>query len=183
MDVPLPDNSPTDRAAEFVRLLAAYERRLTGYVVALMPNWNDAEDIIQQTKLRLWEQFQTYDPSKDFGTWACVIARYEVQTFRKRAIRSRVHFSQEFIDRVSGQLTRSMEKADERISLLEQCLRKLSEWQRDLLWRCCVAGDSTIQVASQLGRKNEATRKALLRVRRKLYRCIEAAQRREAKPS
>lgn len=177
------DQASKDRGTEFVRLLAAHERRLTGYVVALMPNWNDAEDIIQQTKLRLWEQFDSYDPTKDFGTWACVIARYEVQTFRKRTARSHVHFSQEFIDRVSEQLAKAIEKSDARVSLLEECLRKLAEWQRDLLWRCCVAGDSTIQVAFQLGRKNEATRKALLRIRRGLYRCMEAAQRREANRS
>lgn len=174
---------PHNRAAEFVRLLATYERCLNGYVVALVPNWNDAEDIVQQTKLRLWEQFETYDPKRDFGTWACVIARYEVQTFRKRTARSRVHFSQEFIDRVSGELTTAIAKSDARIPLLEECLEKLAEWQRDLLLRCCGAGESTIQVASQLGRTNESTRKALLRVRRKLYRCIEAAQRREVERS
>jgi RNA polymerase sigma-70 factor, ECF subfamily len=174
------DNSSNQCAAEFVRLLAANERRLGHYVATLVPNWNDAEDILQQTKLRLWEQFENYDRQKDFGVWACVIARYEVLAFRTRAARSRVQFSQAFIDRVSAELTKATAEPDTRLALLQDCVKKLSDWQRDLLRRCCMAGDSTKQVASQLGRTTESTRKALLRIRRALYRCIEVAQRKEA---
>jgi RNA polymerase sigma-70 factor, ECF subfamily len=177
-------NSASDnRAADFVRLLAAHEHCLSTFVLALAPNWNDAEEIIQQTKLRLWEQFDTYDPTKNFGAWACVIARYEVLTLRTRSARSRLQFSQEFVDRVSGDLTQTAPEADSRLAYLDACLQKLTAWQRDLVWRCCVAGDSTKKVAEQLGRQMEATRKALLRARRKLFRCIEAAQRAEAQPS
>jgi RNA polymerase sigma-70 factor, ECF subfamily len=174
------DNATEDRGANFVRLLAAHEHRLGSYVLALVPNWNDSEEIIQQTKLRLWEQFGTYDPTKDFGVWACVIARYEVLTFRTRSARSHVHFSQALIDRMSGELTQTAAESDARLGFIEECLKKLTQWQRDLLWRCCVAGDSTRAVASDLGRKADATRQALLRIRRKLYHCIEDARQKEA---
>lgn len=173
-------NATEDRGAKFVQLLAANEHRIGSYVLALIPNWNDAEEIIQETKLRLWEQFGTYDPEKDFGTWACVIARYGVMTFRTRAARSRIQFSQELVDRLSGELPQIVAESDARLAFVEQCLKKLTRWQRDLLWRCCVAGDSTERVASQLGRKAGSTRQALLRIRRKLYLCIEDAQQKEA---
>jgi RNA polymerase sigma-70 factor, ECF subfamily len=179
----MPDNHPDTVAAEFVRLLAAHERRLGSFVATLVPNWNDAEDIVQQTKVRLWEQFGAYDRQRDFGTWACVIARYEVLAFRTRTVRSRVHFSQEFVDRVSGEMAKRAPESDSRLAFLEDCLKKLTQWQRDLLWRCCVAGDSTQRVATELGRKVEATRKAVLRIRRRLYRCIEVAERKEAEDS
>jgi RNA polymerase sigma-70 factor, ECF subfamily len=169
-----------DRGAKFVQLLAMHEHRIGSYVLALMPNWTDAEEIIQQTKLRLWEQFDAYDPTKDFGVWACVIAHYEVLTYRTRAARSRVQFSQELVDRLSGELPQIVVESDSRLPFIERCLKKLTQWQRDLLWRCCVAGDSTQKVASQLGRKAGATRQALLRIRRTLYRCIEDAQQEEA---
>jgi len=172
-----------DPAAEFVRLLAAQEQRLGSYVATLVPNWSDADDIVQQTKTRLWEQFGTYDRQKDFGTWACVIARYEVLAFRTRTARSRVHFSQEFVDRVSDDLTKVSPEPDSRLAFLEECLKKLSQWQRDLLWRCCVAGDSTRKVASELGRQVDSTRKAVLRIRRELFRCIEGARQKEAEQS
>jgi RNA polymerase sigma-70 factor, ECF subfamily len=174
------NNNPDGRTTEFLRLLAMHERRLTAYVVSLVPNWTDAEDIVQQTRLRLWEQFKDYDREKDFGLWACVIARYQVLAFRTRNARSRIHFSQEFIDRVSAEFVKTAADSDARLTFLEECFKKLTEWQRDLLWRCCVAEDSARMVASQLGRKADSVRKALLRTRRKLYRCIEKAQAREA---
>ncbi len=130
------DGKQDNRAIEFMRLLGAHERRLCGFVVAMVPNWNDAEDIIQQTKLRLWEQFETYDRQKDFGSWACVIARYQVLAFRTRSARSRIHFSQEFIDRVSATFAETAADSDARIPFLEDCFKKLTQWQRDLLWRC-----------------------------------------------
>lgn len=169
-----------DHGAKFVELLASHEQRLGSFVLALVPNWNDAEDIIQQTKLRLWEQFETYDPDKDFGIWACVIARYEVLAFRTRSSRSRVQFSQELVDRLSTELAQTAAEADARLAFAEACLKKLVPWQRDLLWRCCVAGYSSQEVGARLGRKAEAIRQSLLRIRRKLYRCIEDAQQKEA---
>ena len=52
---------------EFLRLLGEHERRLRGFILALVPHWADADDIAQEVRLRLWEQFDDYDPAKDFG--------------------------------------------------------------------------------------------------------------------
>jgi len=165
---------PADKQTrEFVRLLATHERRLNYYVLALVPHWADAEDVIQQTKLRLWEQFPSYDPTKDFGAWACTIAHYEILSLRTRAGRARVEFSQQFIERVAEAIPRAIEERDGRLNKLRACLQKLTDWQRDLLQRCCVADDSVTQVARELNRKVDSTRKALLRIRHRLYRCME----------
>ena len=61
----LPNNDA--RPHEYLRLLAQYDLRLRGFVFTLVPNWADAEDIVQEVKLRLWEQFDDYDPTRTFG--------------------------------------------------------------------------------------------------------------------
>jgi len=86
------------RNADFVRLLKRYDRRLAAYVFSLVPDWNDAEDILQDTWVRLWEQFDEYRQGEDFGVWACTIARYLVMAYRKRMQRERLHFSPEVVD-------------------------------------------------------------------------------------
>jgi RNA polymerase sigma-70 factor, ECF subfamily len=175
-------NAHQNRCDTFVRLLAACEQRLDAFVLALVPNWSDAQDIIQETKLRLWEQFNTYDPQKDFGTWACVIARYQVLTFHKRFARSRVQFSPALIERLSEDFEETDAETPTRLTLLQQCMNKLDEWQRTMLLRCYATDHSYSQeVASQFGRKPGAIRQALLRIRRKLYECVESAQQTEAK--
>ena len=62
-----PENTPKpDRTAEFVRLLKQHDRRLSAYVHSLVPDWNEAEDIVQDTSVRLWEQFDKYDSDSNF---------------------------------------------------------------------------------------------------------------------
>lgn len=162
-------------ARDFVQLLAACERRLDNYVLALVPNWSDAEDIVQQVKLRLWEQFDDYDRAKDFGAWACTIAYYEVLTFRTRSNRSCVRLSPLAIERVSKEAAAAAVESDSRMRLLRTCIDKLTQWQRELLFRCCMYGESTKSVAAELNRKADSVRKAVLRIRQDLYRCVEGA--------
>ena len=85
---------------DFVRLLVEHERRLEGFILALVPNWAVAEDIAQETKLRLWEQFGQFDRNQDFGSWACTIAYYQVLSYRKSNKRSREHL---FGERLFGE--------------------------------------------------------------------------------
>lgn len=42
-----------DRARTFVGLLAKHERSLREYVPSLIAHYNDAEDVLQSTKLKL----------------------------------------------------------------------------------------------------------------------------------
>lgn len=164
---------------EFIRMLAACEHRLDSYVLTLVPNWADAEDIVQQTKIKLWEQFSQYDPAKDFGSWACTIAYYETLAFRTRANRSRIIFSEAAIQRVSKEAIAFAANSSLRVRLLQKCLKKLTHWQRELLFRCCVSSESVKDVACELNRKVDATRKAILRIRHELNRCVSDASDRE----
>ena len=168
-----------NRCNSFIKLLAANENRLNRFVLTLVPSWNDAEDIVQETKLRLWEQYDSYDTDKDFGSWACTIAYFQILTHRNRSSRSRIIFSQNLVDHLSRDLAGAAAKTDSRFDYLEQCIKKLSRWQRDLLLRSCDEDYTSQKVASQLGRTAEAIRQSLLRIRRKLYRCIEDVRQKE----
>ena len=46
----------------FLSLFLRSEREIFRYVAALVPNVTDAEDIVQQTALALWEKFHAYEP-------------------------------------------------------------------------------------------------------------------------
>jgi RNA polymerase sigma-70 factor (ECF subfamily) len=178
VDVPAPNSEPvrTDaarRTAEFVRLLTQHERRVYGYILSLVPRWADVDEILQETNVRLWEQFDSYQPQADFGAWACTIAHYQVLTFRKRTERERSHFSQQFVELVAAESTALADEADVRFSALEECLGKLPASQRQLL-RQCYGGKSTLkEVAATLGRSVAATYKLVSRIRHLLHQCIQ----------
>src|SRR5213595_669383 len=68
----------------FLSLFLRSEREIFRYVAALVPNVADAEDIVQQTTLALWEKFDRYDPSQPFTPWACRFALNKTKQWLER---------------------------------------------------------------------------------------------------
>ena len=52
--------SGADRQDEFVRLLAGHDRAIMLFILSLVPNWADAEEIRQETSVKLWQEFSKF---------------------------------------------------------------------------------------------------------------------------
>jgi RNA polymerase sigma-70 factor (ECF subfamily) len=170
------------RGATFIGLLAREERRLTAYVAALVPNWADVDDLLQATKLKLWEQFGDYDPAGDFGAWTRKIAFYQVLTYRKKSGRDRTRFSQQTIELLAEDLVATADESDSRRDALADCLNKMTTSGRQLIWRF-YGGEGTIkEIAVKLGRSVRGTQRAVAKLRGDLQECVERTIRTEANP-
>lgn len=162
-----------DQTASFIQLLREHESQLIVYVRALMPSISEAEDVIQETRIRLWEQFDQFEPGTNFGAWACTIARYFVMTYYTKAGRDRLRFSSEAMERIAQEVDRASRVTDERIEAIPLCISELSEGNKQLL-AMCYSGNYQIQeVAKLLDRTVNATYLALSRIRRSLRTCVE----------
>ena len=171
-----------ERASNFMRLVRQYDRQWKTYVVSLLPNWADADDILQDTKLELWERFSEYDPAGDFGAWARKLILFRVMTFRTKSGRERARFSQEAFDLVAAEAAPVVEEADARFRILAGCLQKLTDAARQLLWRCYAGGATIKDVAISLGRSIRGTQQAVAKIRSDLQQCIEREIRKEEHP-
>jgi RNA polymerase sigma-70 factor, ECF subfamily len=174
-----PDHESRNR--EFVRLLQRNERRLYGYILSLVPNIEAADDISQETHLRLWEQFDQFDPGKDFISWACTIAYYQVLTYRRMISRERVQFDSKVLDLLADETVRRREELAAKQSYLVDCLAKLSDFKREVLRLYYSLGMTAKAVAEKLGRSTPAVEQMLVRVRRTLHDCVEKAVHREGR--
>lgn len=159
---------------EFVRLLAEHERRLSAYVHTVIPLWQDAEDVLQNTKLRLWEQFDSFQAGTDFVGWAFTVAGYMVRAHRTRCQRQRLCFSDELLAKIAQYMSApSASIREDRLLALMECVRTLNDASRVLLHRFCTKNQQIKELARELGQSAPATRMALLRVRRSLYDCVQ----------
>ena len=43
------------RHEDFAKVFIRYQDQVHGYIVTMLPNWHDAEDVFQQTSLGLWQ--------------------------------------------------------------------------------------------------------------------------------
>src|SRR5690606_9661712 len=86
---------------QFVRLLASHERRIYAYILSLVPNWADADEIFQETNVRLWRDFAEFEPGTNFAAWAIRVAYYQVLTWRKRAARDQLIFDDDMVQSIA----------------------------------------------------------------------------------
>lgn len=160
-------------------MVGVYDRTLFGYILALVPNFADAEEIAQQVRLRLWEQFDEYDPEKDFGAWAKTIAHYLVLAHRKSSSQKRIQFNTETIDAIAQEVSSFAEREDDRKWAMQECLGKMEEPKRRLLMRYYSTGNTLREIAAEVGRSFDAVRHSVLRTRLALADCVERVLRRE----
>jgi RNA polymerase sigma-70 factor, ECF subfamily len=158
----------------FLRLFLQNERRLYAFILTLLPNRSDADDVLQEASLVMWEKFDPEQPPDDFVAWGCRIAYFKVLDFRKKRQRSRVQFSQALLDRLAETAAEHAEtlQLDERRAALAGCIDKLRPRDRDLLAHRFTEGATIQSTAAQVGRSVEAVYKALAKIRQALFDCV-----------
>jgi RNA polymerase sigma-70 factor (ECF subfamily) len=179
--VPQNPASNDDRTREYLRLLRQHERRLQGFILALVPSWGDAEDIAQDVRVRLWEQFDSYDRTKDFGAWARTIAYYQVLTYREKKSRHRALIFSESLEMIAKEASAASDDADTEQRVLMECFEKLPEARKDLLMRYYSDKQTAREIAAELGQHFHATRQTILRTRMALRDCVEETLRKEGR--
>jgi RNA polymerase sigma-70 factor, ECF subfamily len=165
--------------ASFVQAFARCEPGLRAFVRALVPTWDDTEEVVQQTCVVLWRKYDEFEPGTDFLSWAFTVARFEALKYRRTRARDRHVFSEELIAMLADEGGAESARRESERRALEGCIQKLAPHQRELIERC-YGGTSTIREAAEsLQRSATGLYKALDRVRSALLACIEQTLARE----
>src|SRR5918911_3650629 len=116
----------------FLSLFLRSEREIFRYVAALVPNLADAEDIVQQTAIALWEKFDAYDPAQPFTPWACRFALNKARQWIERKQRWQALLENGLAEELIQRREELMPEIEARLKHLENCLGKLPNDQREL---------------------------------------------------
>ena len=161
------------RAEEFLLLYSGCEGWLLAYLMALLGNRDDAEEVFQETTLALWHNFDDFVPGSDFARWAKKVAFYRVLTFRKKKRRLGVPQTEEFLAAVHSADERQADAAAARLRALGDCMRRLPEADRCLISQRYDDRQTIPQLATNLNRSASTITKSLRRIRRMLMSCID----------
>jgi RNA polymerase sigma-70 factor (ECF subfamily) len=170
-------DAPSAEQQRFLSLFLRSEKEIFRYVVALVPNITDAEDIVQQTALALWERFDAYDPAQPFTPWACRFALNKARQWIDRHQRWKALLDQGLAEEVVARREELRPEIELRLRHLETCLAKLPARQRTLVEGYYYQRDGIEKIANNSGGTVAATYKALQRIRQSLQLCIENASR------
>ena len=163
-----------DRHEAFVAHFTREHRRVHGYIVSLLPNTADADEVMQETSLILWRKWPEFREGSDFARFAFGIAKREVFKFgREKRRRGGVVLSEELVEAISLEQERQRHNHDERRAALRACYEELDEEQRRLLAQRYGEQTTTRALAEQLGRPASTLYKSLDRSRAQLRECID----------
>ena len=68
-------------------LLEQGAKNLASFILALVADRHEADDLFQATCLELWRIRSTFRPGTDFGKWSRTVARHQVQRFWRKSSR------------------------------------------------------------------------------------------------
>ena len=166
---------------EFLRVFLANEREIYRYVGVLVPPTADAQEIVQQTAIALWEKFDQYDTSRPFAPWACRFALNIARQWMTRRRRWKALLDGGLAEELALRREQLRPEFDARLTHLNRCMQKLPERQRFLIDGYYFDKLGVETLAQQAQRTVDAVYKALQRIRRQLRECVEGSLQEEAK--
>jgi RNA polymerase sigma-70 factor (ECF subfamily) len=181
-NLPMPSNfrplSGDVAAAQqrFLELFLRSEREIFRYVMALVPGVIEAEEILQQTAITLWEKFDAYDPAKPFTPWACRFALNKTRQWIERRQRWQALLAEGLAEELARRREELRPEWERRFAQLEGCVANLTGDERAVVEGYYYRRSKIEALAGESGRTVEATYKLLQRVRRVLKHCMENAE-------
>jgi RNA polymerase sigma-70 factor (ECF subfamily) len=147
-------------------------------------NEQDAEDLVQETFLRAYKQFKSFDERAAFGTWLhriCVNCSLDLIRARKtrREIQNKVDDEQKsgWLEQVAAPdpSPERLMQSSQLAQMLEPALEKLSETERAAFVLRHYEGSSIEDIAKALGVQTSAAKHSVFRAVQKLRRTLAPA--------
>lgn len=170
-DQSIPPNDDA-RGGDFVRLITSHQLDIYLYVHSLLPNPNEAAEVVQDTNVVLWEKRNQFVIGTDFRAWAFQIARYKLMEYRAQRRHKCRCFSESLIDELALQAPHCIAGDDELVDGLRRCVAQLAAKDRELLKHRYSSDTPCASIAKAIGRPVTAVYNALRRVRQELLDCM-----------
>lgn len=169
-----------DLNRRFLRLFTTHEQAVRAFVRRLVPQRTDADDVMQDVSVVLWEKFQTLPENHDFRAWAFGVARFEVLAWLRDKGRDRLVLKEEVVLQIAEESVRDEPRLALQREALEQCMAKVPPGQRELLMQAYQPEVRIQEVARASGRSVPGFYQWLHRMRRTLLDCARRALAQEA---
>ena len=166
--------------AAFDRLFSRWGGRLLGYLQRMVSDMATAEELVQETFLRVHRARDRYQPEARFSTWLYRIATNLALNELRRPRRKRPHASvddeQAPLPLVAGGAgPEALAQARLEARDLERELERLPERQRMALWLSAVEGFSYAEVAEALETSNKSVKSLVHRARATIAERLQKA--------
>ncbi|HDS84334.1 MAG TPA: sigma-70 family RNA polymerase sigma factor [Phycisphaerales bacterium] len=159
--------------ADFIGLFAANSSRINSFIFCMVPNESDAEDIMQETTMTMWQKFDAYKHGTDFVAWAVTIAKYKILEFRRKNKAKHLQLDETVLSLLEKDSQRLFDDTDQRTRALRQCLQKLHKKDRDFLKLKYSEGLTAKKISHRIGVSLAAVYRVNARLNAQLLGCVQ----------
>ena len=161
-----------------------YQGILLGYAAHRLPDLDAAQDIVQLTFIRAYEQLNEYQSDRDFGVWLCVICKHFILTElerKRRETRNLDNFGDVLRLRI-GEAMADVNDTEPTVDLaaLRECMKVLQPQSGSVLRLRYDERRSCQHIADSMQRSLTWVTSTLSRARKTLRQCVESRLREEA---
>ncbi len=171
----------TEKMQEMAAAWTRSQPAVATFINAMVPNFHQAEDILQTVSVVIVEKYHLYDTSRSFTAWATGIARFEVLKSRRSYTRDKHQFTTDLISQLIDSVERQENKMSEMRHDLRDCIRQLQGRARKTLDLRYSHDMKPPQIAKELDVTPNVVSVLLHRVRTTLKKCIEKKVNRDGK--
>ena len=158
-------------SVEFSQQLTLVQRKLYSYILTLVPNRAEAEDILQETNLVLCRKAGEYDVNGNFQGWAFRISRFQVMAYLKKRKRDNLLISGDIVELLAEEVE-DLSHFDRMRKSLAYCLETLTEKSREVARLRFEGNLSLADISEKLGRPMGTISATLFRIRQSLAICV-----------
>lgn len=160
--------------------IAAIQPRLYGFILKRLADREQTLEVLQRTNLVICRKADEFQRGSSFAAWAFTIARFQVMAWRKAEGAGRLVFTDKVYELLDRRADQEAAAVDERIPLLQGCIERLREGDREIIQRRYRDGEPIAPIADSLAKSIEAIGMRLTRIRRQLAECVRNGLNQEA---
>ncbi len=162
------------KVGEFVTLLTAQQARIYAYILSLAPNFNDADDILQDTTKLMWEKFDDFVLGTDFLAWGKKIAYYQIMDYyRNKRKNDMFCYDENLIGKLDQNSKTLSDSPRDYQAYLNDCLKKLKQQDRTLLKLRYFENHKAQELASRFSCSVQYIYRNISRIHQLLLACIK----------
>ena len=142
-------------------------------------HWDMIEECLQQTYIAAFHGLPTFELDRPLIPWLKGIARHQIGKYLRSQQRLKQREHQAFLQQQQIRLDQDDPLLAEEQGIsdrLSQCLQKLNQRLRGLVWRRYVDRASVNEIAESEGKTVNALNVLFFRTRRSLQQCVENAE-------
>jgi RNA polymerase sigma-70 factor, ECF subfamily len=161
------------QAERFAALWTAAQSTIASFIRTLVPDYQQADEVLQRVAVTLVRKFDQYDETRPFAAWAVGVAKFEVLYYRRERATDKHLFGDDIVEQIASRYEVLAEDVDPVREALRKCLDELTGRSKKVVDMRYRKGMKSLAIAEEMALSAGAVRMLLCRVREGLRRCIE----------